>query len=334
MSLKDIIRAAHKGEALRVQLEAFVGGLENLPSNRADGWHPSSFCDMCARHDVIFKIAGLKEKDDPITARLRRIFDTGSALHDWYQTKYLGPAGLLWGKWMCSRCHGVTWGFMPETKHECDGAQYHYTCAKLCHDGPRPGERNVERVKARGGCNHCGIWGQWEYKEVPVLYEHRDLKVPIVGHSDGLVTDTPRSMNGTWSVFELKSINNRGFDMLPEPKKGHRNQAEIYGRLLQMGMCKSPESVVVPKPEKGIVFYVGKNTSEEKDFEFDLDQKRADYLLSQPFEVEKAFREQVLPERHGECVSMFASRAKACQVSSYCFGGNDYQGLVQIGRQK
>lgn len=331
MSLRDIIRAAHKGETLRVQLEAFVGGLEALPSNREDGWHPSSFCDMCARHDVTSKLLAYSDVPFNVDAKLRRIFDTGNALHDWYQNKYLGPAGLLWGRWKCSRCHEVEWGFMPKDRHKCQAAESTSLCQKICAYGLAGCGTDV--IDSRGGCNHCGIWGQWKYTEVPLRYEHPDLKGPIVGHSDGLVTDAPWSMDGTWSVFELKTINARGFGMLPEPKKGHRNQAEIYGRLLQKGKCPSPEKVAVPKPERGVVFYVGKNTSEEKDFEFDLNEKLGDFLLSQPFAVDRAFKAEVLPDRHPECKSMFDARAKGCRVSSYCFGGNDYKALHQIGRK-
>lgn len=335
--MKDIIKAAHGGETLRAQLEAFVSTLEDLPNFRAAGWHPSEFADMCARHHVLGKIVEVKDKPFVVDVRLRRIFDVGHALHGWYQQKYLGPAGLLWGRWRCSRCRKTVWGFMPRGKHDCDAAQYDRSCTSICYDGPKPSDCNPEKVKERGGCNHCGIWGEWLFEEVPIEVpagaKGLGLKVPLPGHSDGLVTDKPWEMDGTWSVFELKTINDRGFHMLPGAKQGHRNQAEIYGRLIQLGYVPAPKGVEVPIPEKGIVFYVGKNTSEEKEFPFDLDKKHGDFLLSQPLEVELAFKVEELPNRHPECSSMFEPRAKKCPAASFCFGGKDYGQLVQIGKR-
>lgn len=324
MSLDDLIRDVHGDQKLKVRLEQYLRFAGNKPSNRADGWHPSQFCDMCAREHVIRAL--LKEPDVfEVSTRLRRIFDYGTALHDWYQNNYLGPMGILWGRWKCSRCKKVQWGFMPEDRCSCAPAESTQACAMNCKRG---GLWDPKLQDERGGCIHCGIWGRWEYAEVPVKYEHEELSKPVVGHSDGLVK------LDCWRVLEMKSINERGFKMLPDAKPSHRNQAELYGELIRMGKTTAPKSVRVPKPKGAVVMYLAKNTSEEKEFSFDLDQARAQKLLSQPVLAERSLREgKKLPIKHQDCDTMFAKRAEKCDMRTWCFGQKSFQQLAQIRRK-
>lgn len=330
MSLSDLIRDVHGSEpmALKPLLDVHMRKLEEYPSNRADGWHPSEFCDSCSRATILNKLLD-KEVPFEVGPRLRRIFDYGSALHEWYQNKYLGPMGILWGKWQCSRCREIEWGFMPNDRHDCEAGSFQntYACRNHCSRDDGRGA-DAEKIGERGGCLHCGKWGFWEFAEVPVLYQHPKLDKVIVGHSDGLV------LLDCWRVLEMKSINDRGFNGLLGPKTGHRNQCEIYGGLIARGRVRAaPKNVEVPTPTGGLVLYMGKDKSVEKEFPFDLDDERYDRLMQYPHEVEAAMEEEELPPRHVECKNRGTGRAKACKVKSHCFGTKDWDELVQIGRK-
>ncbi len=328
MGLMDVIRSAHNGETVKTHLEVFVGKLAKSPSNRSAGWHPSEFCDMCPRQRVLVKRDGIKEKPFKVTPRLQRVFDVGSAMHAWYHDKYLGPAGVLWGRWKCSRCHRMEWGFMPRDKCECTYQTSIWAdagCDAICGDEHKEGYE--KRQEKRGGCIHCGVWGGWVYEEVPVQKTflvdigHTDPREHIItGHCDGLVTMTPWSMKGPWVSLEIKSMHDRSFGFLKDAEEKHRKQALIYNRLIQLKHVPGlPQGVELPYPEKPVVLYLGKNTSEEKEFPIQASQKEADDLIDNPRQVEQALADDELPERHGECHSDFADRAKKCVAAEPCF---------------
>lgn len=330
MSLEDLIRQVKGGDSLCAELDLFLKRLESRPSNRSVGWHPSEFVDMCARSSAISSALALVEEGDPIDPKLRRIFDTGTSLHGWYQNEYLGPMGILWGGWKCSRCHAVQWGFMPKGRHNCAGAETTPACVKLCAYGVQPGTNLID---ARGGCLHCGIWGSWEFVEIPVKFRWScgSEEHVITGSSDGLIL-----LGGDWYVWEGKTINVRGFNMLAESKSWHRRQAMIYGHLIRGGHVDVPEGVRVPRPSHGMVFYIGKNDGDLKEFKFEFDDAinvEAEALVQAPVEFVRALVEKKLPEKHSECPSMFSVRSKACSNASYCWGSKSYVELLQLRKK-
>lgn len=333
MALKDLIKAVHGPSELIPSLDVHLRKLEAKPSNRADGWHPSAFCGSCARHEVLTQISPREFEPFTVDPKLRRIFDVGTQHHDWFQNEYLGPMGILWGRWQCSRCHDIRWGFMPEDRCGCAelGTSKVPSCAKWCLDKEASDAKgqyvwNELAIEERGGCRHCATWGQWLFKEVPIRVERDDLEKPIVGHSDGLLKLEH------WTVFEMKSINDRGFGLLPEARDHHRNQAEIYGHLIQRGYVHGvPEGVKVPIPTHGMVFYANKNNSDLKEFPFKLDEERGRRLCSYPLIVEQAFRDEELPARHPDCKNIFADRAKKCEVQAECFGNKKTWKEIQNG---
>lgn len=85
------------------------------PRKSTSRWWPSSFSDpnFCPREIALRELHKVEVKEDTPSTALQRIFDTGTALHTWYQDQYLGPAGILWGGWRCDRCEYVQQGTMP-----------------------------------------------------------------------------------------------------------------------------------------------------------------------------------------------------------------------------
>ena len=75
----------------------------------------SSLYDTCMRAEVLSKQYP-RERWKP-DVKTQMIFDIGTMAHWWWQNKYLGPAGLLFGNWKCSKCGVLRLeGLMPEAQ--------------------------------------------------------------------------------------------------------------------------------------------------------------------------------------------------------------------------
>lgn len=154
------------------------------------------------RSSNLYKVCGRREAilmAEP-SMRPRRIssvggqltFDVGHALHWWWQNRYLGPMGRLWGNWFCARCDKVViQGLMPKRCPSCDQG----------------------------------------YKKV-ITYEEMVLKnerLRYKGHPDGLLVDAPGPPK---LLFELKSKKSERFETLKKPDPEHSIQAHSYMRPL------------------------------------------------------------------------------------------------------
>lgn len=313
MALNDIVDNLREvpHQSISKAIDSHIKKREELPNSHGYGWHPSSFCDMCVRQRVISDLVCLEKADD-LSPRLFRIFDVGTAMHRWYQEEYLGPLRILWGPWRCSRCHRVLWGFMPKVKCDCEIVQKTKKCVHYCsHDG----QFVKEEMDERGGCLHCGKWGRWEYLEIPFYYDAK-LSEPYLGHCDGIIR-----LNDIWYLLEIKTINSFGFSALWTPKPAHVLQGQAYSELIRRQAVKNLPKAL-PKVEKIILLYLGKNTSDEKEFVIDVDQEVGEEVLLKPVNVENSLRIGELPERHEECEEKTSKRAKKCDMKKFCFAKN------------
>jgi hypothetical protein len=315
MALKDLIRKVHGPSTLSTSIDIHLMKDETLPDNREIGWHVSSFAGNCERAIVLYKLLRSK-KNSSVSPQTRKIWDVGSALHHWYQNYYLGPMGILWGKWRCSRCHGVVWGFMPTQRHNCEPSRETWICKKLCNRNSI-GKHDEDFVQSRGGCIHCSLWGRWEYKEVPVRYFDPDtMYLPIVGHSDGLIY-----LGGIWYIIEIKTRRDPMFQFTTKADVAHEAQGKVYGYLIRNGHVRGlPEGVKCPRPLKLMNMYVAKNISEEKEFVCDLDDNEGEDLLSKPKMIESAIVERSLPVRRESCDNLLAPTVKKCGIGTLCYG--------------
>lgn len=321
MGLKDLIRAVRKGSKLIPDLDIFLGQLSEKNNFRAKGWHPSEFCGECMRKRVLLEILG-KVKDEGIDPKLQRIFDLGTAEHSWYQEGYLGPMGILWGKWTCSRCDKVHWGFMP--KDVCECSLDRDSCYQICQ-----GDDSKKRL--RSGCIHCKKWGRWEYKEVAVKAILPGCKMPVVGMADGLIW-----YRGFWILLEIKTINSRGFAMLRESAiVKHQKQTQIYGELICQGHIRIPKeyrNLDLPRPEKVLFLYINKDTCDLKEFWVDLVPEQGLQELKRPIQYETAMAEKEFPPREPGCSLLTDPTVKKCPVGTYCFGGSSWTQLERMGK--
>ena len=293
MALKDLIEKVHKEEKVSAMILNYVASRKG--DHREPGWHPSEFVGMCPRLRVLQLLT--KTKGEPFEPSLLKIFDTGTAMHSWYQNEYFAKMGMLWGKWRCLRCDNIQWGY---TQTSCNNSE----CPT----------------------NFNGLDDAWVYEEVPVRAKLPSPAIhDIVGHSDGIIRLSPSKHY----LLEIKTINDRGFTWQKEAQEKHVQQARVYAELVQQKMVEIPPHLkkTIPALSGILMLYINKNNSVDKEYLLDLDSEYSRNELKRPMLVEEAMHREVLPCRLEECTNMLKNPAKKCPLVSYCFGGKTFKQL-------
>lgn len=266
MSLADMVSATLITDYAVPVVDEEINRQRDLPNFREEGLHPSEVAGVCPRMVVLNRILKIpKFQGDNI---LQRIWNDGHSFHGWYQNRYFGSAGVLYGEWVCSRCKRVVEGFMPEDSCTCQTEPDRWPgwvpdyCKEHCYDTvtetdctgldlmSRPAEcRNMVAVEKRGGCVWCGqnnqrAWGEWLYNEPRIWIP----ELGLVGKCDGLLY-----INGHWYVLEIKTINTRGFQFLKGPSEKYLGQGATYHYAFKQ--MPEPYSLA----EAVLFFYINKN---------------------------------------------------------------------------
>lgn len=338
MALKNLLQAARKRAKDTVKqtlypavvdaVDRFIVGREALPSHRAtDVWHPSELAGgLCARQIILMRRHNIPSPVWEVDTGLQRIFDIGHAVHQWYQERYLGPAGLLYGKWRCNRCHYVVEGLMPrDSCPHCQWGDGHKLTPKACVDycgsaaswhTPKEAtrvvatiksqiSRNPEEVEERGGCVHCARWGRWEYLELKV----RIPSVNIGGHTDGMLVVKPWSKDKPECIFELKTANERRFGAIRFNGVPERTLKQVNIYMHGLGA------------KRAVVVFVNKNNGEICEFQVEYTPELIEPELNNADLLERCLADDELevPPRVEECKSTRSSRAKGCPACDHCF---------------
>lgn len=309
MSLGDMISATLVDEYAVPVLDAEIRRQQDLPNFREEGFHPSEVGGVCPRLVVLNRIMQTKrERADVI---LQRIWNDGHAFHHWYQNMYFGPAGVLYGEWVCSRCKTVVEGFMPKDSCECqedspsDSCEMAPAmCAKKCGkhgNSLKEGRfwwRDDDKCAERGGCVWCGqnnveAWGTWEFKEPRIWVP----ELGLVGKCDGLIF-----LDGKWYVLEIKTINTKGFQFLKGPSVKYLGQGATYHYAFKQ--MPEPYSLA----EAVLFFYVNKNEAlkskgkqrKEKEFPVYWSQDSEDVIDGVRL-MKSSIEEKSLPPMISEC---------------------------------
>ena len=324
MSLSLLSRRIVSIPSLSNEIDEFIQERESKPSKRETGWHVSEIAGYCPREYVIGKLT-LKEKrtDKPVYPRVARMWDHGTAVHELHQEDYFGPMGILWGRWKCSRCDDLKWGLMPDEPHE-ECRDRIPLCQILC-------QGQEDKRKARGGCSHCGIWGKWEYGEVPVLYEKDGVR--LIGSADGII-----KIGNAWGLLELKTSNKSKFESIVENESAeeeHEAQGQTYANIINsdIGIIRGYSGNRDFSISEVVVFYINKDSSETKEFHIPV-SKNGMMWANVPEITERAFRNRVLPERLDQCETKKSPRVKKCKKRAPCFSGKSWEELKRIGDKK
>jgi hypothetical protein len=302
MSLKDRIRAIKRGEDSSDLSRIVRSYLVSRPQDfREDGWHISDICMMCARARAL-KMFGVPAmfSNDPVTEKL---YDLGKGIHLIYQNWYFGGANVLWGKWECLRCSKVIWGFKPASF--IDGV----------------------------GCYHDGKGHRWSYQEIPIRVKAEErLKFyewaqpglaegifkDVVGSSDALVWEDSKKH---WVCADIKTCRDEIFKF--QYKKAafepHRRQANLYAYLIKRGYVDGCSREDIPSPEEVSVFYVNRNTSDEIEHSFNIDEGLVQASFDELTKFDRYTVTGELPERCALCDTKEAKRAKKCGQRIACF---------------
>lgn len=183
-------------------ISSFLSGQRNRPSSRrvsvGDLLYP------CYRR-MMLKLGEEDLVDFQGPPSKRKLFDSGTSCHEWWQNRYLGPMGILFGDWECSCCKRVVRGTMPKepckTKHT------------LTPEGGRTtGEPKTKTCK--------DLRAQWRFKEVRLEFEVN--RIPLVGYSDGILKLSQDTL------LEIKTLEGDPWKDLTKARKRDVLQAEIY----------------------------------------------------------------------------------------------------------
>jgi hypothetical protein len=173
----------------------------------------SGLYQVCGRREAIYCVEPHLEVHEKITVGQMMTFDVGHSTHAWWQNKYLGPMGRLWGNWFCAKCKAVTSeGLMPKKCPDCNTGRTYWT-AWGSEDGVRQAAKvdNITYVETALKCDEFGY----------------------TGHPDGMLID-PAIGGAPQMLFELKTISPSGYEGLRKPKDDHVIQMHAYMRLLKM----------------------------------------------------------------------------------------------------
>jgi len=177
--------------------------------DREGAFHVSEMYYLCPRQWILQHYFP-ENKKEPHSADTLRLFKTGHIQHSAVQDEWLGPAGVLKGKWICKQCEHLHEGFMPKA---CDGC-----------DAPQ---------------------NELSFKEPGV--GHKGLNVK--GHCDGVVVPGRFEGNMDEWALEAKTMKPDKFALLVAPLPAHLHQINVYMHLLGMTrgiflyFCKSTGEV-------------------------------------------------------------------------------------------
>lgn len=327
MSLTDLVSASLVDEYLAPVIDCEIRRQQQLKDggDRAPGLHPSEVAGACPRLVCLWRSVRpeFHPPGDEIDVWLQRIFDDGTMHHLWYQERYLGPAGVLYGTWVCSRCKREVVGFMPKDSCDCHKSVYSQHMPEFCirHCAVEmPGEGvkerlvlSAERTEARGGCIACGqrnpvAWGEWKFREPKIKVDD----IGLVGHSDGLVCVDDR-----WFVLEIKTANARSFTMMKGVSPGYKGQAHCY--LYAFKQMPEPYSKV-----EGVLFlFVNKNEAPKIDGKRRKEREwtvwwddEAEVTIEGIREMNRSLLEKSLPRMLPGCSQ--SKRNRDCQFWEVC----------------
>jgi len=110
---------------LSEQINAFIAaGLHEVDNEPRDpGFHASQMFYVCPRKVALDILFPEHIPEHPFDVHTMRIFAIGHAVHEWVQNKWLGPAGIIYGKWECYACDTKIKGFMPRRCPVCDATR-------------------------------------------------------------------------------------------------------------------------------------------------------------------------------------------------------------------
>jgi hypothetical protein len=182
-------------------LSSFLSGRTNRRSSKRVS--VSDLLYPCYRR-MMFK---LKDSlTDPMgPPKSQKMFNAGTACHEWWQNRYFGPMGILHGDWECSCCKRIVRGTMPTepcmTEH-----------SLVPEEGLKTWEPEVKT------CND--LKAEWKFKEVRLEMEINGI--PLVGYSDGVL------LLSEDTLLELKSMKTNLWEETKKARPRDVHQAEIY----------------------------------------------------------------------------------------------------------
>lgn len=196
------------------ELFAFIETSDEEPEPGKPSYlRASSLYRLCPRREALSAVfpEEMPTVVGAITAGQQMTFDLGHAVHAWFQNKYLGPMGKLWGHWFCLKCDRIVHtGLMP----------------KKCKDCGRG--RSLWHAHEHEGVTERFNLDNFVYVERSLV----DHELGLTAHPDGLLYS--EELRDVQTLFELKTISSDGRDKVlkaNEAKPEHIIQIHAYMHL-------------------------------------------------------------------------------------------------------
>ena len=282
------------------------------PQFRGKLLHVSKLHNLCSRIAVFKKAFPELDIPETIRASLQMTFDFGTSTHDWWQNKYLGTMGWLWGDWKCTRCYSMIIGSV-QPNHPCRSCNWSNMITLQTKAGTTKELKTCrEECRWPGGFyaedRHCGLcnrWGSWSYQE-PGIY---DEELGLVGHCDGICFPKPGTFPIDKFALEMKTKTKEMFDKLSQPEPNHVLQINTYMHYLKL--------------MHGVIIYIHKGEYDEKKgnkpkvYHIEYDFKLAQQALNAARAWRRAEKSGIPGDR--VCHSESSWQAKRCPFHSVCY---------------
>lgn len=278
--LKDTFTKAPTLENLPKDIMAYRATQDAKRSHASDHLYITDFAYRpCARR-LAYYLLQPEIQDPPKDPKVLFDMDAGTAIHEWFQDRVLGPMGLLEGEWECSRCGVVQTGKRPTAP-----CMQEIQILDLMED---------KWVKT--SCKATRM--QWKFKEQHIELNLHGIKV--TGRPDGKLVVTKGRL------LEIKSTEHEKFEAIEAPKDYHVFQASVYGAHLGY--------------EEVVILYVDRNYWWNiKAFVVPVDPE-AIKTVETYCETIRFLLDNEDPLRAvGICTKRSATKAKECGVRDICF---------------
>ena len=224
--------------------------------------HPSEIIkdDFCFKYSYYLMTGGTPKTEKP-SLRLQNIFDEGHYIHAKWQNSFY-DMGVMYGKFKCLVCKGITFGLSPQTCDHCNGNVLEYDEVSLRDESLRMAGHTDGWIKdAKSDC----------------LIEIKSIgEGTLRFEAPDLLLDADGDLNKAWRNIR-------------RPFRGHMLQGQMYLELARrMYGDEAPKEIVF--------LYELKSNQDYKEFVVKADYEIVERIFKKAEKVINAVDNGVMPD--------------------------------------
>lgn len=224
--------------------------------------HPSEIIknDFCFKYSYYLMVGGIPKTDKP-SLRLQNIFDEGHYIHAKWQNRFY-EMGVMYGKFKCLVCKGITFGLSPKKCEHCDCDVLEYDEISL----------RDESLRIAG---HTDGW---------IKDDKGDCLIEIKSIGEGTLRFEAPDL-----LLDADGDANKAWKNIRRPFRGHLLQGQMYLELAKrMYGDEAPKEIVF--------LYELKSNQDYKEFTVRADYEMVERIFHKAETVVKAVEAGVMPD--------------------------------------